>query len=355
MRRVGVVGDGLTGLIAALSVGSNGGEAALFGRTEPMGGLASPVDAEATWLFDRIPICWRKKNHLDRLLKRMKVPMPTRELPLSKLAVVRGDQRKSLPSKHGVLRKPTGPYASDWLQMIQAARAGTSKQLEGPIRDAATLLSLLWNCQPEPSDEAVIAFAWKDRPRVTIDGWSGVSGRLITACMQTDVSFHIDGSVTGFRRNKNGQIDGVRRKGRVLPVDAVIHTCTRRASPIFGRYLGLSGQYLRPHAVLWDADRDVLLIDLAEIAPERVPADYRGNATLLHCIAFGEFDTSASRIEACLDAQCSGWRNAIVEDFTNENLRLPLRPESEFKDGVYYAHLANAFDIGKKALITNDV
>ena len=61
MRRVGVVGDGLTGLIASLSIGSNGGEAALFGRTEPMGGLASPVDPDATWLFDRVPIFWREK------------------------------------------------------------------------------------------------------------------------------------------------------------------------------------------------------------------------------------------------------------------------------------------------------
>ena len=350
MRRVGVVGDGLTGLITALSVGTNGGEAALFGKTEPMGGLASPVDPDANWLFDRVPIFWRSKGHLDRLLKQMKVPMPTRELPLSKLAVVRNDQRKSLPSKSGVLRKLTGPFSTDWIQMIQSARSGSIDQLEGSIRDASILLSLLWNCEPIPNDEAVIAFAWKGRPRVAIDGWSGASGRLITACMKTDVSFHVDGPVTGLRRKKNGEVDGIRRKGRVLPVDAVIKTSNRQSSPIFGRYLGLSGQFLRPHSVLWDADREVLLIDFAEIIPERVPDQHRESATLLHCLAFGDSETSASRIEASLDSQCSGWRGSIVEDFTDSNIRLPVRPQSEFKDGVYYAHLANAFEIGKQVL-----
>jgi len=350
MRRVGVVGDGLTGLIASLSIGSNGGEAALFGRTEPMGGLASPVDPDATWLFDRVPIFWREKSHLHRLLKRMKVPMPTRQLPLSKLAVIRDDQRKTLPSRSGLLRKPTGPFASEWIQLIQAARNGTTDQLNGPIRDAATLLSLLWNCQPKPNDEAVIAFAWKGHPKVPIDGWCGVSGRLITACMQTDVTFHIDGPVTGFRRKKNGQVDGIKRKGRVLPVDAVIQASSRDKSSLVGRYLGLSGQFLRPHSVLWDADRNVLLVDLAEIAPERVPAEHRQNATLLHCLSFGHSETAASRIEACLDAQCSGWRKAIVEDFTDSNIRLPIEPQSGFEDGVFYAHVDNAFAIGKQAL-----
>ena len=349
MRRIGVVGDGLTGLIAALSVGSCGGEAALFGKTEPMGGLASPVDSEATWLFDRVPIFWQKKGHIDRLLKRLKVPMPSRQVPLTKLAVVRDDQRKTLPAKSGPFRRPTGPFAADWLQLIQAARTGTTQKLDGPIRDAAILLSLLWNCQPIPNDQAVIEFAWKGRPRVAIDGWCGASGRLITACMQTDVTFHIDGPVTGFRRKKNGQIDGIKRKGRVLPVDSVIQASSRHSSPIVGRYLGLSGQYLRPHAVLWDADREILLVDLAGITPERVPAPYREGATLLHCIAFGEYDTSSSRIEACLDVQCSGWRNSIVEDFTDSNLRLPIQPASAYEDGIFHAHLDNAFDIGKQA------
>ncbi len=350
MRRVGVVGDGLTGLVAALSVGSNGGEAALFGRSEPMGGLASPVDTEATWLFDQIPIMWRKNGHIDRLLKRMKVPMPTRELPLSKMAVVRQNQRKSLPSKFGIFRRPEGPFAADWAQMIQASRLGKVDELEGPIRDAAILLSLLWNSQPIPCSEAILELAWKRQPRVAIDGWCGVSGRLITACLQTDVTFHVDGPVTGFRRKKSDHIDGVKRKGRVLPVDSVIQATSRSKTTMVGRYLGLSGHFLRPHAALWDADREVLMVDFAEIAPERVPSEYRGNATLLHCIAFGESNTATSRIEECLDSQCSGWRSSIVEEFTRNDLRLPIQPESEYENGIYFAHLDNAFEIGKKAL-----
>ncbi|MEE2758953.1 MAG: hypothetical protein VYA86_03120 [Candidatus Thermoplasmatota archaeon] len=350
MRRVGVVGDGLTGLVASLSVGSNGGEAALFGRSEPMGGLASPVDPEATWLFDQIPIFWRRKGHLARLLKRMKVPMPTRELSLSKMAIIRNDQRQTLPHKVGILRRPTGPFAADWVTMIQMARSGKVAQLEGPIRDVAILLSLLWDCRPEPNADAILEFAWKGRPTVPIDGWSGVSGRLITACLQTDVTFHLDGPVTGYRRKKNGQIDGVRRKGRVLPVDSVIKASSRSKSAIFGRYLGLSGHFLRPHAVLWDVDREVLLVDLAGIAPERVPSEYRESSTLLHCIAFGDLANSSSRIEDCLDTQCSGWRGSIVEDFSRNNLRLPIPPESNFKNGIHFANLDNAYEVGKTAL-----
>ena len=350
MRRVGVIGDGLTGLIAALSVGINGGEAALFGRSEPIGGIAAPVSPKANWLFDQVPLFWRKNGHIDRLLSRMKTPMKTRELPLSKMAVIRNDKRKSLPRLSGILRKPSGPFAAEWPHLIEAARSGKIGNLEGPIRDAAVLLSLLWDCNPIPNAEGIIEFAWKGRPRVAIDGWCGTSGRLITACMQADVTFHIDGPVTGFRRKRNGEIDGVRRKGRVLPVDAVIQASSRNESPIFARYLGLMGHFLRPHAVLWDADREVLLVDLAEIAPERVPSEHRGNATLLHCIAFGDIETSESRIEAILDAQCSGWRKSIVEDFSHNKLRLPIEPKSEFDEGIFFAHLDTAFEIGKKAL-----
>ena len=251
MRRVGVVGDGLTGLIASLSIGSNGVRLPYSVALNPW------VDWHRQSILMQ-PGCSIEypysggKSHLHRLLKRMKVLMPTRQLPLSKLAVIRDDQRKTLPNRSGLLRKPTGPFASEWIQLIQAARNGTTDQLNGPIRDAATLLSLLWNCQPEPNDEAVIAFAWKGHPKVPIDGWCGVSGRLITACMQTDVTFHLDGPVTGFRRKKNGQVDGIKRKGRVLPVDAVIQASSRDKSSLVGRYLGLSGQFLRPHSVLWD-------------------------------------------------------------------------------------------------------
>ena len=36
MRRVGVVGDGLSGLLAGLGATSKGAEAAIFGRSEPV-------------------------------------------------------------------------------------------------------------------------------------------------------------------------------------------------------------------------------------------------------------------------------------------------------------------------------
>ena len=149
MRRIGVVGDGLTGLIAALSIGSCGGEAALFGKTEPMGGLASPVDSEATWLFDRVPIFWQKKGPLDRLLKRLKVPMPSRQLSLSKLAVIRDDRRKTLPTKSGPFRRPDGAFAADWMQLIQAARTGTTHKLDGLPSHYSEVLVTLLGCLTE--------------------------------------------------------------------------------------------------------------------------------------------------------------------------------------------------------------
>jgi hypothetical protein len=349
MRRVGVVGDGLTGLIAGLSVASNGAEVVVFGHSEPLGGLASPVHPDSTWLFDRLPLFWKRKSDLDKLLSKLKVPMPTRKVPLSKMAFVRGDQRFSLPTISGFFRRTGGHLSAEWPPLIQAARSGDLSQLEGPSKDAATLLSLLWNFDLTPDPEAVLNLGWKNPATIAIDGWVGASGRLIAACLQTDVTFEMNGPVTGFRRGNNGDVDGVRRKGRVLPVDAVVQASSRSEIKLYGRYLGLTGQYLRPHVVLWDADREVILVDLANVAPERVPEKYRGSASLLHCIAFGDQETAEARVEALLDSQCSGWRNAIVEDFTLPNLRLPTIPNSEHEDGVYHAHLGNAFSIGKRA------
>ena len=343
------MGDGLTGLIASLAATGNGAEVALFGKTEPLGGLASPIHPEAKWLFDRAPIFWRKKGHLDQLLRRLKVPMPLRRIPLHRMAIIRDNQRHSLPEFKGILRRPTGHFGTEWLSMIQAARNGDVSELDGPIEDVATLLSLIWDLNPKPNPEAITNLAWKGQPIVAIDGWVGASGRLIAACLQSDVTFHVDGPVTGFRRKKNGKIDGIKRKGRVLPVDAVIQASSRQRERFTGRYLGLSGEYLRPHMVLWDADNCVLLIDLATIAPERVPEEYRGKATLLHCIAFGQMDDAAKRIENVLDSQCSGWRGAIVEDFTLENLQLPKKPDSDYDDDIFHAHLDNAFSIGQRA------
>ncbi|MDP6889541.1 MAG: hypothetical protein QF454_05880 [Candidatus Thalassarchaeaceae archaeon] len=349
MRRVGIVGDGLTGLVASLAATSNGAEVALFGKSEPLGGLASPIHPEAEWLFDRAPIFWRKKGHLDQLLRRMKVPIPQRRMHLHRMATIRDKKRYTLPEFKGVLRRPTGYFASDWLSMVQSAKTGDLEELDGPIRDAATLLSLLWDLNPKPNSEAVTNLAWKGHGIVTVDGWIGVSGRLITACYQSDVTFHLDGPVTGFRRNQTGQIDGIKRKGRILPVDVVIRASSRKKEKFVGRYLGLSGKYLRPHMVLWDADNSVLLVDLGTLTPERIPEEFRGKATLLHCIAFGDPNSAAKRIEDVLDAQCSGWRGSIEEDFTLENLRLPKAPLKDYDDDMFHAHLDNAFSIGQRA------
>jgi hypothetical protein len=353
MRRVGVVGDGLCGLIAGLSAASSGSEVVIFGRSEPLGGLAAPVDEDAAWLFDRVPLFWKQGGSLDKLLRRLKIPMPTRKVPLARMAIVRDDQRHSLPTFSSYWRKSIGDLSIEWAPLIKAARKGDLSQVEGYAKDAAVLLSLLYNFDPTPDPEAILTIGWKESPRVAIDGWVGTSGRLVAACIQTDVTFQIDGPVTGFRRRDNGVIDGIKRKGRVLPVDAVIQACTRAPSDetmLYGRYLGLNGNFLRPHIVLWDADREVLLVDLGSLMPERVPKEYpRKEASLFHCIAFGDSDTASERVEAFLDVQCSGWRGAIVEDYTLDNLRLPVIPDSEFEDGVHFAHVDNAFKIGKRA------
>ena len=349
MRRIGVIGDGLSGLLAGLGAGSSGAEVAIFGRSEPLGGLASPVDPDATWLFDKIPLFWRRKGPLDNLLRRLKIRMPTRRVPLTRMAIVRDDRRHSFPTTSSFWRKSVGELAPEWAPLIKAARKGDLSQIEGPGKDAATLLSLLWNFDLTPDPEAILNIGWKESARVATDGWVGTSGRLIAACLQTDVTFHTDGPVTGLRRRDDGTVDGVKRKGRVLPVDAAIQACTRSESVLYGRYLGLDGNFLRPHVVLWDADREVLLIDLGSLMPERVPKEYRPTSSLFHCIAFGDSSTAPERVEALLDAQCSGWRGAIVADYSLDNLRLPIVPDSEFDDGVYQAHVGNAFEIGKKA------
>ena len=354
MRRVGVVGAGLSGLLAGLGAASAGAEVAIFGDSEPIGGLASPVDPNGKWLFDRIPLFWRKKGPLDKMFRKLKVPMRTRKVPLSRMAGVRVDCRQSLPQRSSIFHFTRGKMNAGWISMIDGARKGDISEIDGFERDAATLLSILWNFDPTPDPEAILNLGLKQHARVALDGWVGASGRLIAACIQTDVTFHLDGRVTGFRRQDDGTVDGVRRKGRVLPVDAVIQAYTPRLPPyerrLYGRYLGLEGNFLLPHVVLWDADREVLLVDLGSLMPERVPSKYPKQwASLFHCIAFGNLDTAAERIEDLLDSQCSGWRSAIAADYTLDNLRLPGTPHSEFDNGVYYAHVENAFTIGKRA------
>ncbi|MDG1524978.1 MAG: hypothetical protein P8Q90_02780, partial [Candidatus Thalassarchaeaceae archaeon] len=240
MRRVGVVGDGLSGLITGLAAASSDAEVIIFGHSEPIGGLASPIHPDSAWLFDRIPLFWNRKSDLDKLLSRLKVPMPTRKVPLSKMAFVRDDKRSSLPTISGYFKRSSGTLSTEWAPLIQAARNGDLSQLEGPSKDAAALLSILWNFNPTPNPDAVLNLGWKSPATIAIDGWVGASGRLIAACMQTDVTFEMGGSVTGFRRRKNGDVDGVRRKGRVLPVDAVVQASSRSEIKLYGRYLGLS-------------------------------------------------------------------------------------------------------------------
>ena len=280
--------------------------------------------------------------------------MPTRKVPLSRMAVVRDDQRHTLPTRSSIFRLSKGTVNPAWVSLIKAARKGDISEIEGFEKDAATLLSILWNFDPTPNPEAILNLGWKQHARVALDGWVGASGRLIAACLQTDVTFHLDGRVTGFRRRADGTVDGVKRKGRVLPVDAAIQAYTPRLPPyerpLHGRYLGLDGNFLLPHVVLWDADREVLLVDFGSLMPERVPSKYPEQwASLFHCIALGNHDTAAERIEDLLDSQCSGWRSAIAADYTLDDLRLPGIPDSEFDNGVYYAHVENAFTIGKRA------
>jgi hypothetical protein len=355
MRRVGVVGDGLSGLLAGLGAASKGSEVAIFGRSEPIGGLASPVHPNADWLFDRIPLFWRVGGTVDMMLRRLKVPMRTRKVPLSRMAVVRDDKRHSLPKRSSIFRLSRGTIDPAWVSLIKAARNGDISGIEGFEKDAATLLSILWNFDPKPDPEAILNLGWKHHAKVALDGWVGASGRLIAACMQTDITFHMDGPVTGFRRKADGTIDGVKRKGRVLPVDSVIKASPSRTPPygnkkICGRYLGLEGNFLLPHVVLWDADREVLLVDLGSLIPERVPSKFPDQwASLFHCIAFGDFSTSIERIEGLLDSQCSGWRSAIAVDYTLDDLVLPRPFDFEFKKGIHYANIENAFEIGKKA------
>ena len=148
MRRVGVVGDGLSGLIAGLGAGSCGVEVAIFGHSEPLGGLASPIDPEATWLFDRIPLFWRRKGRLDNLLNRLKVPMPSRRVPLSRMAFIRDDQRHSLPTVANYFRRSTGELSAEWTTLIKAARAGTENSgvpINTILSDMNAFLNLDYN------------------------------------------------------------------------------------------------------------------------------------------------------------------------------------------------------------------
>ena len=348
MRRIGVVGDGLSGLSAALTIAQFGVEVVVFAIDEPLGGRAGPISTDQNdWLFDQTPVSWIRKGELDQVLRRMKVPMPTRRIPISRMATVRNDSRFTLPSRGSFGMKITGPLAPEWPDIIRSARKGELGELSELANDAVTFLGLLTHLDParlnpQTLAQAVINMSWKDMPRVPLDGWVGASGRLISATRLTDISIEIDGPVTGLRMNRDGLVDGIRRKGRVYPVDGVVLACPMKAKKrilessdidvsdfpqvsdrtVHIRWLGLSGCYMRPHYALWDADREVLAIDYGAHAPERVPSELSDAASLIHCIAYGDSEDASERIEAFMDAQCAGWKSAIRFDQSHPEMRL---------------------------------
>ena len=85
------------------------------------------------------------------------------------MAVVRGDHRYSLPEKSGMLRRPSGPLATEWVSLIQSARKNDLSHIEGLERDVAALLSILWNFDPTPDPEAILNLGWKQPARVPLD------------------------------------------------------------------------------------------------------------------------------------------------------------------------------------------
>ncbi|MED5487355.1 MAG: NAD(P)-binding protein [Candidatus Thermoplasmatota archaeon] len=351
MRRVGIVGDGLAGLIAARSAAQSGAEVLIFARSEPIGGLAAPVHADAEWLFDRIPLNWNRTSYLATLLKSMGVGIHSRRMIHTRMAFILDEKRYTLPGNKGLFWKSNRNDAleADWLSVVKATKAKDLSNLEGAAKHMATLLSVLWSFNTTPNLEALEHHTVRNFGRIPTDGWAGVSGRLIAACSQWDVTFHTEGPVLGFRRDKNGNVDGIKRKGRIMPVDAVIQAHNRSDSTIYGRYIGTYGNFMLPHVALWDVDREVLLVDLGRFVTDRIPKEHRNKVTMFHCFAFGDQNDAAERVEAVLDSQCSGWRKGIIQDFQIEDLRLPIIPEHEYEDGIYYAHVENAELIGKMA------
>lgn len=352
MRRVGVIGDGLSGLSAAISAAQTGAEAVVFSIEEPLGGRSGPITSKTSeWLFDQIPLMWNRKGSLDRALRRMKAPMPTRPISPDMIAFVSDDNRVSLPKSRSIFRRSTGLLAQSWTSIVKHARSGNFPELDENELNAVQLLGLLSHFEPNITNQnillnSILDFTWRDLPRVPLDGWVGASGRMLASSRLTDITILTGGRVTGLRINSDGVVDGVRRKGKVLPVDSVVLAnplaSKRRIlkssgldissmpsvelKSVFARYIGLSGCFLRPHVVLWDVDREVLLIDIAQHAPERVPVEFRGSASIIHCFAYGDESDANSRIEEFLDAQCIGWRNSIEHDLAIPKLRVSDAP-----------------------------
>ncbi len=370
MRRVGVIGDGLTGLSSAISIAQSGAEAVVFSIEEPLGGRSSPITTERTeWLFDKFPLMWNRNGSLDRALRRMKAPMPTRPIAPNLIAFVKDNHRVSLPKSRGIFRRSTGLLAQSWSNIVRHARRGHLPNMDQNDSNALQLMALLSHFEPDIRNEkllssAIVNLTWRDLPRIPLDGWLGASGRMLASSRLTDVTILTGGRVTGLRINSDGSVDGVRRKGKVLPVDAVVLACplaskhrilkssgldastlpTVNSRTVFARYLGLSGCFLRPHVILWDVEREVLVIDVAQHAPERVPVEFRGSASMMHCFAYGDECDANSRIESFLDAQCLGWRNSIEHDMVIPKLCIsdaPIDSKLAFDElqerGIFFA------------------
>jgi len=400
MQRVGIVGGGLSGLIAAISAASNGGEVFVLNRGEPLGGRTAPINSRKQMVADRAPLAWPGRGPFDKMLRRIRTAMPSGQVPGNAIATVREGERSTLPKHPSAVVGLSKVEAEAWASILAMARKGklpslTEMRGQYPehICDAVEAFQVLrtldyTGCNDgEELARSVVSMWWKSRPLIAVDGWSGASARLITSCLHTDVSFLTEGSVTSLRISEAGKVDGVRRKGRVLPVDSVIlavsaeernrilissglqanpsksgdiadsesETLSSPSHPSFStkrahvRVLLLDGEMMRPHQILWDSERRVLAIDVLGAAPMRVTESLRDIGSLLHLVALplaGEFEVTTkdgdSRIDAFLTEQCSGWKSATIEAISVERLLLStLEDDVAFdalaKHGIWFA------------------
>jgi hypothetical protein len=383
MQRVGVVGGGLSGLVAAIAAAGSGAEVFVLNRGEPLGGRTAPVESVEEMVADRAPLAWPLQGSFDKMLRRIRTAMPSAQVSGSAIATVRGGRRSTLPHKPNAVQGLARADAEAWASVLSGARKGSlpplielREQIPVHICDALEAFQVLRTLDDAGCSDGVelsnsiITMWWKSRPSIALDGWSGASARLITSCLHTDVSFLTDGPVTSLRVSNEGKVDGVKRKGRVLPVDTVVlavpadernrilkssglqgelslsNSTTRRAH---ARILLLGGEMMRPHQILWDSERRVLAIDVSGAAPMRIAESMRGVGCLLHLVALplaGESDVSSeqgdSRIDALLDEQCSGWRGATIEAISVPELLLSAAGDDVSFDalashGVWFA------------------
>lgn len=377
MQRLGIVGGGLSGLVAAIAAARSGAEVFVLNRGEPLGGRTAPVESVEEMVADRAPLAWPLQGSFDKMLRRMRTAMPSAQVPGSAIATVRDGIRSTLPHKPNAVQGLAKSEAEAWAKVLSGARKGSlpplielRENIPEHICDALEAFQVLRTLDDAGCSDgaelsnSIITMWWKSRPSIAFDGWSGASARLITSCLHTDVTFLTDGPVTGLRVSNEGKVDGVKRKGRILPVDAVVlavpadernriltssglqgepspsNSGTKRAH---ARILLLDGEMMRPHQILWDSERRVLAIDVSGVAPMRIAESMQGVGSLLQLVALpiaGESAVSPeqgdSRIDALLDEQCSGWRGSTIEAISVPELLL-----SAAKDSVSFDALAS--------------